>query len=103
MYKEKLTEIANGLLLDNKITLEACNSIHEVISVMNEFEAYLLMTEKKNWIAGAVQKPGSLHRALGVPQGQKIPKNELKVKATDSPKMKKRKILAQTLGKMHHK
>jgi len=27
----------------------------------------------KNWIAGAVKRPGALHRKLGVKQGEKIP------------------------------
>ena len=25
------------------------------------------------WIAGAIKRPGQLHRDLGIPQGQKIP------------------------------
>ena len=29
------------------------------------------------WIAGAIKKPGALHRELGVPQGQKIPAKKL--------------------------
>jgi len=104
MYKEILFETLTNLYIQEKISGNGFNAIYETIELMNDFESYLLITEgKKNWIAGAVEKPGSLHRALGVPQGKKIPKSELKVKETDSPKMKKRKILAKTLGKMHHK
>jgi len=53
--------------------------------------------ENKNWIAGAIKKPGSLHKMLNVPQGEKIPESKLKVKGGDSPLMKKRKSLANTL------
>jgi hypothetical protein len=55
------------------------------------------------WIAGAIKKPGALHEALGVPKGQKIPASRLSVKPGDGAKMKKRKILAKTLGKFHKK
>jgi hypothetical protein len=56
---------------------------------------------KKHWIAGAIKHPGALHRALGVPQGEKIPASKLTVKSTDSALMAKRKNLAKTLGGMH--
>jgi hypothetical protein len=57
--------------------------------------------ENKNWIQKAIKKPGSLHTALGVPQGEKIPVKKLQVKPGDSDKMKKRKVLAKTLKKIH--
>lgn len=57
-----------------------------------------LREAKKNWISGAIKHPGALHRALGVPQGQKIPAGKLAVKPGDSALMKKRKSLAHTLG-----
>lgn len=53
----------------------------------------------KNWIKGAIKKPGALHEALGVPQGKKIPAKKLLVKAADTPLMKRRKTLAKTLSK----
>lgn len=55
---------------------------------------------KKNWIAKAVGKKGALHKALGVKEGEKIPASKLAVKENDTPLMKKRKLLAQTLSKM---
>lgn len=69
-------------------------------------ESYLkILSEKKaendKWIAGAVKKKGSLHKALGVPKDEKIPMKKLEVKAGDSPKMKNRKQLAKTLKKLH--
>lgn len=51
----------------------------------------------KQWIKEAISKPGALHKALGVPEGKKIPASKLSVKSTDSPKMAKRKNLAKTL------
>ena len=100
MYRELLVEVANRIYTNDRISENGYNSLIDVIKEMNEFEAYMYIEEKKNWIQGAVKKPGSLHRALGVPQGKKIPKKLLKVKSTDTPKMKKRKILAQTFSKM---
>ena len=53
---------------------------------------------KKNWIAGAIKKPGSLHKALGVPAGKKIPAKKMaKAAKSGSPLMKKRVALAKTL------
>jgi hypothetical protein len=55
------------------------------------------MAKKKNWIAGAIKKPGALHRDLGVPQGQKIPAKKLARAAAGSGKTAQRARLAQTL------
>lgn len=56
----------------------------------------------KNWIKGAIKKPGALHRALGVPEGKKIPAKKMaKAEHSKSPLMKKRVALAKTLGKMN--
>jgi hypothetical protein len=62
-----------------------------------------LVEEDKKWIQKAIKRPGSLHRALGVPQDEKIPASKLKVKPGDTTKMKRKKILAKTLSKMQHK
>ena len=51
------------------------------------------------WMQGAVKHPGALHRALHVPQGEKIPAGKLAVKEGDSPTMVKRKTLAKTFKK----
>ena len=56
----------------------------------------------KNWIAGAIKHPGALHRDLGVPQGQKIPKAKIaKAAQSSNPTLARRARLAVTLGKMH--
>lgn len=56
--------------------------------------------KKKFWIQKAIKKPGALHKALGVPKGKKIPAKKLKVKESDSPSLKKKKVLAKTLKKI---
>ena len=71
---------------------------------MNILETYLLfLFEDKHWIQKAIKKPGSLHKALGVPEDEKIPSGELKVKPGDSSLMKKRKILAKNLKRLNKK
>ncbi|MDE2103078.1 MAG: hypothetical protein KGL39_37885 [Patescibacteria group bacterium] len=54
----------------------------------------------KNWIAGATKNKGALHRALGVPQGTKIPAKKLMAAAKKSGKVGKEARLAQTLKKL---
>lgn len=57
----------------------------------------------KNWIAGAIKKPGALHRQLGVKQGEKIPASKLAKAAKKGGKLGKRARLAETLKGLHHK
>lgn len=54
-----------------------------------------------NWIKGAIKHPGALHKELGVPAGQKIPKTTLEHDASKSGKLGARARLALTLEKMH--
>ncbi len=55
----------------------------------------------KNWIAGATRNKGGLHRALGVPEGKKIPSGKMaKAAKSGSPKVKKEVNLAKTLAKV---
>lgn len=58
-----------------------------------------MMAEKKNWIAGAIKKPGALHKELGVPQGKKIPAKKLEAAAKKGGKEGQRARLAKTLKK----
>jgi hypothetical protein len=53
-----------------------------------------------NFIAGAIKKPGQLHRDLGVPQGQKIPADKLAAAAARGGKVGQRARFAQTLKKL---
>lgn len=56
----------------------------------------------KNWIAGATQKKGELHRKLGVPEGEKIPASKLaKAAHSDNPTERKEASLAKTLKSFH--
>ena len=51
----------------------------------------------KNWIAGAIKKPGALRSALGVKEGKSIPAKKLATAAKQPGKMGQRARLAQTL------
>ena len=53
--------------------------------------------DSKNWIAGAIKKPGALHKELGVPKGQKIPAKKLAKAAKAPGKLGQRARLAETL------
>ena len=60
--------------------------------------------EKEKWIAGAIKKPGALHKALGVAKGKKIPESKLKkAEHSKNPKTAKRAKLAETLKSFHKK
>lgn len=54
----------------------------------------------KNWIAGAIGKPGALHKQLGVPMGTKIPAKKLTAASKKGGLLAKRANLAKTLKKM---
>jgi hypothetical protein len=55
------------------------------------------MRGKKNWIAGAIKKPGSLRKALGAKAGKPIPAGKLAEAAKKPGIMGKRARLAETL------
>lgn len=52
------------------------------------------------WIAGAIKKPGALHKDLGVPVGKTIPEGKLEAAAKKKGVVGKRARLAETLKKM---
>jgi len=54
----------------------------------------------KNWIAGAIKKPGALRSALGAKEGQTIPAGKLAKAAKAPGKLGQRARLAQTLKKL---
>ena len=54
----------------------------------------------KNWIAGAIKKPGALRKELGVKSGEKIPTKKLAAAAKKPGKLGQRARLAKTLKKM---
>jgi len=50
------------------------------------------------WIKGAIKRPGALHKALGVPAGQKIPKSRIAAAAKKPGRLGKQARLARTLA-----
>ena len=54
----------------------------------------------KNWIAGAIKKPGALKAELGVKKDAKIPAKKLAAAAKKPGKLGQRARLAETLKKM---
>lgn len=55
-----------------------------------------------NWIAGAIEHPGALHRELHVPEGEKIPAKKMqKAEHSKNPEERRRAKLAETLENMH--
>ena len=54
-----------------------------------------------DWIAGAVKHKGALHRALGVPEGEKIPAAKMAAARNSSnPRVARMAALARTLKKL---
>ena len=51
----------------------------------------------KNWIAGAIKKPGAHKKELGVKKGEKIPAKKLAAAAKKKGKEGQRARLAETL------
>ena len=51
----------------------------------------------KNWIAGAIKKPGALRAELGTPAGKNIPTKTLNKAAKAGGTLGKRANLAKTL------
>ncbi len=51
-----------------------------------------------NWIAGAIKRPGALHRALHVPEGEKIPEKKIeKAEHSSNDRIRREANLAETL------
>lgn len=58
---------------------------------------------KKKWMQSAVKNPGGLHKALGIPQGQKIPLAKKEAAAKKPGKLGKMGRLALTFAKANKK
>jgi hypothetical protein len=57
----------------------------------------------EHWMQGAVKHPGALHRALGVPEGQKIPAAKLeKAKHSKNGHIRRMAALAETFKHANH-
>ena len=55
---------------------------------------------KKNWIQGAIKKPGALRKSLKIKKGQEIPLKKLQSAAKKGGKLGQRARLAITLRKL---
>ena len=61
------------------------------------------MADHPKWLGKAIKRPGALHRALGVPQGQKIPAKKLNAAThSDSPRLRREANLAKTMKGFKH-
>jgi len=60
------------------------------------------MAERK-WIKGAIKHKGALHKALGVPQDEKIPKSKLQAAEKKGGKIGSEARLAENLSHLNHK
>lgn len=58
------------------------------------------LKEEEKWIQKAIEKPGALHKQLGVPADEKIPAGKLAAAAEKGGKLGKRARLAMTLKKL---
>jgi hypothetical protein len=56
--------------------------------------------DSKNWIAGAIKKPGALRSELGAKKGEPIPAKKLAAAAKKPGKLGQRARLAETLKGM---
>ena len=61
------------------------------------------MMPGKNWIQGAIKKPGALRKSLGIKKGDKIPMSTLDAAAKKPGKLGQRARLAKTLRGMKKK
>jgi hypothetical protein len=59
--------------------------------------------DKKNWIAGAVKKPGALHKELGVKEGNKIPAKKLEAASHKGGKLGQRARFAKIMSHLRSK
>ena len=59
------------------------------------------LRQAKEWIRGAIKKPGALRKTLGVKEGETIPKQKLEKAAKGSGITAKRARLAMTLSKLN--
>lgn len=58
----------------------------------------------KMWIQKAIKRPGALHKALGVPEREKIPTAKIKkAEHSKNPTLRKQATLADTLSKLRRK
>lgn len=62
-----------------------------------------MAAKKEKWISGAIKHRGGLHRSLGIPEDQPIPKAQIEKAAAKPGKIGKQARLAETLGRINKK
>lgn len=68
---------------------------------MSSHEQHEGYRKAKKWIAGAIKRPGGLHRALGVAEGEKIPAKKMQAALkSDNPRLRRMANLAKTLKRL---
>lgn len=72
-----------------------------VVVADEQKSSHQMYKKNKNWIAGAIKKPGSLRAALGVKGDKNIPPKKLAAAAKKGGKIGKRAQLAETLKSFH--
>jgi hypothetical protein len=87
---KKATDFSTPKLENNMIKLTG----------LVELPAVGSLKEEEKWIQKAIEKPGALHKQLGVPAGEKIPAADLKAAAEKGGKLGKSARLAMTLKKL---
>jgi hypothetical protein len=86
-----------------KAKRKSLRSPKEVVKSEQNASHQFKKKHKKNWISGAIGKPGALHREMGVKAGNKIPAKSLAKAAKKGGLEGKRARLAETLKGFHHK
>ena len=74
----------------------------EISSLVSASVRTIRQMDEKDWIKGAIKKPGALRKSLDVPAGENIPASKLAAAAKKGGKLGQRARLAQTLKKMHN-
>lgn len=75
--------------------------IEEEVEVLEEGKKHKKKKKAKMWISKAIKHPGGLHRALGVPEGKKIPASKINAASHAGGHLGKMANLAKTLKHMH--
>jgi hypothetical protein len=94
------------LIAQVELLREELDIADDIIQNLFEDDNVLLeyaLNEKKNWIQGAIKKPGALHKSLKVKEGKNIPMGKLEKAAEKGGKLGKRARLALTLKKLRAK
>ena len=84
----------------DQLPIKAGEESGEAVDEITFEESDSMDEAKKKWIQKAINKPGALHKQLGVPSGKKIPADKLSAAAKKSGKIGQRARLARTLRKL---